>query len=134
MDDKELLRYYIILREIDHPVGVRETQRILGFNSPGKAQRVLRKLVKLGLATRLENGKYVIIRDPPLELIGKTVIRGRLLPKILVIGIYMTTFSILYILLAHPKLEVVLLLTLLNIPVWIEAINEYRELRKRWSY
>lgn len=60
MIDKELLKYYLILREQKQPIGVREAQRILGFKSPGKSHRVLRKLVKLGLATRSEDGKYVI--------------------------------------------------------------------------
>ncbi len=133
MDDKEILRYYLILRKIDHPVGVRETQRILGFNSPGKSQRLLRKLVRLGLAQRTEEGKYIIVKDPPLELIGKLFIRGRLIPKILVLAVYTTVLSTTYILLSRPSPEIILLLILLNAPLWIEALTEYRELRKKWS-
>jgi len=133
LEDKEILKTYIVLRTVDHPIGVREAQRILNLSSPGKSQRILRKLVKMGLATRLEDGKYLIIKDPPLELIGKIIIRGRLFPKILVLGVYMTSFSITYVLLTKPSLETIILLTLLNIPIWLEAINEYREIRKRWS-
>jgi len=133
LDDKEILRYYLILRKIDHPVGVRETQRILGFNSPGKSQRLLRKLVRLGLAQRTEEGKYIIVKDPPLELIGKLFIRGRLIPKILVLAVYTTVLSTTYILLSRPSPEIILLLILLNAPLWIEALTEYRELRKKWS-
>ncbi len=132
MDDKEILRYYLILRKIDHPVGVRETQRILGFNSPGKSQRLLRKLVRLGLAQRTEEGKYIIVKDPPLELIGKLFIRGRLIPKILVLAVYTTVLSTTYILLAKPSQEIILLLILLNTPLWVEALIEYRELKKKW--
>ena len=133
MIDREVLKYYLILREVDHPVGVREAQRILGFRSPGKSQRLLRKLVRLGLAERTEDGKYRILKDPPLELIGKAFIRGRLIPKILVLAVYTSTLSLTYIVLAHPRLDVALVLILLNIPIWIEAIIEYRELRKRWT-
>jgi len=133
LEDKEILKTYIVLRSVDHPIGVREAQRILNLSSPGKSQRILKKLVKMGLATRVEDGKYLIIKDPPLELIGKIIIRGRLFPKILVLGVYMTSFSITYVLLTKPSLETIILLTLLNIPIWLEAINEYREIRKRWS-
>lgn len=133
MEDKEILRYYLILRNIDHPLGVRETQRILGFKSPGKSQRLLRKLVRLGLATRTENGKYIIVKDPPLELIGKLFIRGRLIPKILVLAVYITVLSISYIALSNPSTEIILLLFLINTPLWIEAIIEYMELRKKWE-
>ncbi len=132
MIDRELLRYYLILRELDHPVGVREAQRILGFKSPGKSQRLLRKLVKLGLAERTEDGKYRIVKDPPLELIGKAFVRGRLIPKILVLAVYTTALSITYAILAKPAPDIILLLILLNTPIWIEAFIEYRELRKRW--
>lgn len=127
-----MLEYYLKLREIDHPVGVREAQRILGFNSPGKSQRLLRKLVRLGLAYRNEEGKYVIVKDPPLELVGRVFIKGRLLPKMLVIAVYTSTLSITYALLAKPPLDILLLLLLLNTPLWIEALIEYRELKRKW--
>ena len=132
MIDKELLKYYLILREQKQPIGVREAQRILGFKSPGKSHRVLRQLVKLGLATRSEDGKYVIARDPPLELIGKVFVKGRLLPKIIVLTTYTTTLSTVYIILAKPSLEIIILLLLLNIPLWFESIIEYRYLKKKW--
>lgn len=132
MIDRELLKCYLVLREYKQPVGVREAQRILGFKSPGKSHRVLRKLVKLGLATRNEEGKYVIIKDPPLELIGKVFIKGRLLPKIIVLTTYTTALSLSYIILAYPSLDIIILLILLNTPLWIESITEYRYLRKKW--
>lgn len=133
MIDRELLKYYLILREHKQPIGVREAQRILGFKSPGKSHRILRKLVKLGLATRNEEGKYIIVKDPPLELIGKIFIKGRLLPKIIVLTTYTTTLALTYIVLANPSLEVVILLVLINTPLWIESILEYRYLKKKWE-
>ncbi|MEM1662185.1 MAG: hypothetical protein QXO78_04885 [Desulfurococcaceae archaeon] len=133
MTDREILKYYIKLKDLNHPVGVREAQRILGFKSPGKSQRVLNKLVKLGLATRNNEGKYIISKDPPLELIGKLVIRGRVIPKVLILAIYSTTLSTTYILLAKPTLDVTLLLYLLSIPLWVASITEIIELKKRWK-
>jgi len=133
LTDREILKYYIKLKDLNHPVGVREAQRILGFKSPGKSQRVLNKLVKLGLATRNNEGKYIISKDPPLELIGKLVIRGRVIPKVLILAIYSTTLSTTYILLAKPTLDVTLLLYLLSIPLWVASITEIIELKKRWK-
>ncbi|MEM0355353.1 MAG: hypothetical protein QXY53_00715 [Desulfurococcaceae archaeon] len=133
MTDREILKYYIKLKDLNHPVGVREAQRILGFKSPGKSQRVLNKLVKLGLATRNNEGKYIISKDPPLELIGKLVIRGRVIPKVLILAIYSTTLSTTYIILAKPTLDVTLLLYLLSIPLWVASITEIIELKKRWK-
>jgi len=131
VDYRELLKHYLKLREVGRPVGVREAQRILGFSSPGKAQRLLRKLERMGLAEKTEDGKYAIRSDPPLELIGKVVVRGRLLPKILVLATYTTTITAVYVLLAKPPLDVLLLLLLINIPLWLEAVSEYVELRRR---
>lgn len=132
MSDRDILKYYIKLREYDHPLGVREVQRILGFKSPGKSQRLLNKLVKLNLAVRDSDGKYIISKDPPLELVGKLIIRGKIVPRILVLAIYNTTLSIAYTLLAKPSLEVTLVLYLLVIPLWISSITEILEFRKRW--
>ena len=128
-----MLKYYIILRRVNHPVGVREAQRILGFKSPGKSQRVLNKLVRYGLAERTSDGKYLIKKDPPVELIGRMIIRGRLLPKIMVITVYNLTLSITYILMSRPSFEIILLLILLNAPLTYEAIVEYRALKSRWK-
>lgn len=133
MTDKEILYYYIKLRDVNRPIGVREAQRILGFKSPGKSQRLLNKLVKLGLATRNSEGKFMVSKDPPLELIGKLIIRGRVVPRVLVLAIYSTTLSTLYIALAKPALDVTLVLYLLTIPLWVSAISEIIELRKRWK-
>lgn len=133
MVDKETLRYYVMLRDVNHPVGVREAQRLLGFKSPGKSQRVLNRLVKLGLAVKTPEGKYVISRDPPFELIGKMIIKGRLVPKITVLGVYTTSLALSYILLAKPPFEIVVVLLLLVIPIWIEGLMEYLELKRKWE-
>jgi len=131
VDYRELLKHYLKLREVGRPVGIREAQRILGFTSPGKAQRLLRKLERMGLAEKTEDGKYAIRNDPPLELIGRVVVRGRLLPKILVLATYTTTITAVYALLAKPPLDVLVLLALINAPLWLEALAEYRELKKK---
>ncbi len=127
--DMELLRYYLVLRKLKRPLGVREAQRILGLNSPGKAQRILKRLVRLGLAERLENGKYVISENPPLELVGKAFIRGRLIPRLLFLTVYATVFIFLLIVLLKPDIVITLSYILLVIPMWVETLIEYVQLK-----
>ena len=125
------LEYWLKLRDVDHPVGVREAQRLLGLNSPGKAQRLLNRLVRMGLAERNEEGKYIIVRDPPLELVGKLVVAGRILPRILVYAAYSTALAAAYLVLARPGLATALFAALLVAPLWIEALAEYMHIRRR---
>jgi len=130
---RELLKHYIKLREYGDPVGVRQAQRILELNSPGKAQRVLNRLVKEGLAVRREDGKYEMIKDPPPELIGKVFIAGKVYPRILVYAVYSTVLGGLFTVLAGPSPYVSLLIALLIAPLWIEAAIEYRQISRALS-
>ncbi len=125
------LEYWLRLRRIGHPLGVRETQRILGLSSPGKAQRLLNRLVRMGLAERSGEGKYIIVRDPPLELVGKLVVAGRMLPRILVYAVYSTVLAAAYIVFAEPDVTVIVLTVLLIAPLWMEAVGEYMHIRRR---
>lgn len=129
--ERDILRYYIRLRQVRRPVGVREAQRILGLNSPGKAQRLLNRLVREGLATRREDGKYEILGDPPLELVGRVVIAGKVYPRILIFSSYATTLLVAYTLLARPPITTILFGVLLVAPLWVEAVVERAKLRKK---
>ncbi len=128
--EKDLLRHYIRLRQVSGPVGVRQAQRLLGLSSPGKAQRVLNRLVKEGLAKRRNDGKYEILRDPPPELVGKVIIAGRVYPRILIYAAYATTLLAAYAAMARPPLSTVLFGVFLVAPLWIEAFIEAIQLRK----
>jgi hypothetical protein len=127
--DMKLLRYYLVLRRLKRPLGVREVQRILGLNSPGKAQRILKRLVKLGLAERLDNGKYIISDNPPLELVGKAFIRGHLIPRLFFLAVYATVFISLLIPLLKPDIIITLSYILLIVPIWVETLIEYIQLK-----
>ncbi len=126
----ELLKYYVKLRSRKSPIGVREAQRLLGFKSPGKAQRVLKRLVRYGLASRLDNGKYVLIDKPVPELIGRVIIRGYVIPRSLFLSVYMTVFALFTILLLDMGIYIDAALILLVLPAWVDTIDEYFKLRK----
>ncbi len=126
--DRELIRSYIILLETGKPVGVREAQRILGYNSPGKAKRILEGLVRHGLAERLENGDYMVYKKLPIELNSYIIIRNSILPRTIVYAVFSTTLALSYILYTRPPLDYTSILLLAVSPLWIETIKLYRKL------
>ncbi|GEM_PF-4811700 len=128
---KDILRYYLVLRMNGQEFGVRQAQRVLGLSSPGKAQRILNRMVKEGLMTRREDGKYVIVKDPPPELVGKLVIKGRVYPRILIYATYATVLASTYTLLTRPGPGFLLVEAMIVAPLWLEAIIEYFQIRKQ---
>ncbi len=131
--DSETIKAYMKLLRHGKPVGVREAQRILEYSSPGKAQRVLEKLVKRGLATRRDDGDYEIIKKLPPFLASYIAIRGIILPRMMIYTAFTSTLVATYILLSKPPLSTILILVLATIPYWIETLIDLRDLRKIWS-
>ena len=129
----KLLKHYLKLREYGEPVGVRQAQRLLNLNSPGRAQRVLERLVKEGLALKREDKKYEIVKDPPPELIGTIFVAGKIYPRILVYATYSTVLGTAFIILAGPPIYAALLIILLIAPLWMETIIEYRQISRAFS-
>jgi len=115
---------------LNRPFGVREAQRVLGLTSPGKTQRILNKLIKYGLARRLENGNYVINKDLPFELVNYIILSTFIFPRIIVYSIYSTVLATIYILLTRPPIDVILLALLIIAPLWIETIYQFLNLRR----
>ncbi len=128
--ERDLLNAYIVLRRINRPVGVREFQRIMGYRSPGKAKYVLDKLVKNGLAYRNEDGKYIAIKELPLELSEYIVLRGVFVPRLLTYAVFATVFTVVFILLNNMSIEYVFPLFIPVIPYYIESIRLFRRLKK----
>ena len=127
---RDLLEYYLKLRSLNRPFGVRDAQRILGLTSPGKTQRILNKLIKYGLARMLENCNYVINKDLPFELVNYIILSTFIFPRIIVYSIYSTVLATIYILLTRPPIDVILLALLIIAPLWIETIYQFLNLRR----
>lgn len=128
---RDVLKYYLVLRMNGKEFGVRQAQRILGLNSPGKAQRLLNRMVREGLMKRREDGKYVIVGNPPPELVGRLVIKGRIYPRILVYATYSSVLAATYTLLTRPGLGFILVEAMIIAPLWAEAVREYLQIRKK---
>ncbi len=129
MVDRELLRAYIKLISTGRPVGVREFQRIMGYRSPGKSKYVLDRMVRYGLAVRGEDGKYYPAPRLPPELSEYIVLRGTLIPRILVYGVSTLSFVTIFSLLSHLDPYITLALYIPVAPYFIEALRLYRRLK-----
>jgi len=128
--DQESIEAWLKLLRYGEPVTVRGFQRLMGYNSPGKAQRILRRLERLGLAKKTISGEYIALKNMPPYLAAYMILRGYVLPRSLVIAVFITITAITYIILANPPLHIIALLIIVSIPNWIEAIHYTRSLKK----
>lgn len=120
--DSSTLKNYIKLLKHGNVVGVREAQRLLNLNSPGKAQRFLERLVKAGLARKNEEGKYELI-DKPFNLAGYIIIRGLIVPKVFIGSIFAVTVACSYAAISNTDLITKLILVIVTIPYWLLTID-----------
>lgn len=123
------LEAYLKLRKQGEPVSVRGFQRLMGYKSPGKAERVLRRLERLGLAEKIPSG-YVARKELPLELSSYLVVKGLVLPRVLVHATYATVTAVTYTFIGKPHWYMVVLLIALITPYWLEVVEQLRTARK----
>jgi len=124
------MKAWIKLLRYGEPITVRRFQRLMGYNSPGKAQRILRRLERFKLVERTSSGEYIPIRNTPPYLAAYIILRGYVLPRSLIIAVFITITAITYIILANPPLHIIALLIVISIPNWIEAIYYTRSLER----
>ncbi len=130
MIDRETARAYMKLLRHGEPVSVRGFQRLMGYRSPGKAQRMLERLSRLGLVYRLENGDYMVSKNLPPYLAAYIVLKGFLVPRSLVFAVFSTVTTATYVLLTEPGIYVTIMFLILAIPYWVETIYYRRVLKK----
>lgn len=128
----EDLEAYLKLRKRGEPVTVRGFQRLMGYRSPGKAERVLRRLERLGLVEKTPSG-YTAKKELPPELSSYLVIKGFILPRSLVYSVYASVTVAAYAVLAKPSLSILVLLVALVTPYWVEVAEQVKTVRKIWK-
>jgi len=102
----------------------------MGYNSPGKAQRILRRLERFGLVEKTSSGEYIPVKNAPPYLAAYLVLRGHVLPRSLVIATFITVTAITYIILARPPIHIIVLLFTLIVPNWIDTLYYVKSLRR----
>lgn len=123
------LEAYLKLRKHGEPVTVRGFQRLMGYKSPGTAERVLKRLERLRLAERTSSG-YIARKELPPELSSYIVIRGFLLPRTLVFSVYASVTVGVYTVLSKPASSILVLLVALVVPYWIEVAEQVKAIRR----
>ncbi|MEM0059793.1 MAG: hypothetical protein QXE10_05140 [Desulfurococcaceae archaeon] len=116
---REELEAYLKLRKHGEPVSIRGFQRLMGYNSPGKAERV----------EKTSSG-YIVGRDLPPELSSYIIVKGYVFPRSLVYATYSSVVVTTYVLLARPPEPLILLLLLIIAPYWIGVVREFNTLKK----
>jgi len=127
---REELEAYLRLRRYGKPVTIRGFQRLMGYSSPGQAERMLKKLERLGLVEKTQFSEYIARDNLPPELSAYVVIKSYLIPRTLIYATYATTVVATYILLARPPLPAIALLVSLIAPYWVEAVTSFKMLKE----
>jgi len=84
-------RVYLFMIRRNKPVGIRETQRALGFSSPTLALYHLEKLKELGLVKQTREG-YVVDKFVLKNFIN---LKGLILPRFFFYSVFFTSMLIL---------------------------------------
>jgi hypothetical protein len=129
----ETIRVYLKLVRYGKPVTIRGFQRLMNYSSPGKAQRVLQRLERMGLVSRTPSNEYVVNRKPSIILTTYIIIRNLVIPRSLIYTLYAVSLVFTYILLTNPPMYLILLLVSLTIPYITETIYYYMLLRRIMS-
>ncbi|MEB3779577.1 MAG: ArsR family transcriptional regulator [Desulfurococcales archaeon] len=118
------LRVYLTLLSLDKPVGIRELQRILGFKSPSTARHHLERLVDLGLVER-SGGGYRAKRPREGLLTTYMVVKGRLLPRLIVTASFTLGLAVAYTL--YPGSD-----PIASLALFVAGIIQFIEAARLW--
>jgi len=90
--------YWHVLRSSDGVVGVRDTQRALGFSSPALAVYHLDKLAELGLVEKKPTGEYHLVKAVNVGVLKQFVRFGTfVLPRYFLYATMFTTLLIFFL-------------------------------------
>ena len=127
---REELEAYLRLNRYGKPITIRRFQRLMGYKSPGQAERMLKKLERLGLIERVSSSEFIAKKDLPPELSQFIIVGGYILPRAVIYTVYSLTSVITYILLANPPIHLIVLLMALIAPYLVEIFSALDLLKK----
>jgi hypothetical protein len=97
---------------------------------PGQAERMLKKLERLGLIERVSSSEFIAKKDLPPELSQFIIVGGYILPRAVIYTVYSLTSVITYILLVNPPIHLIVLLMALIAPYLVEIFSALDLLKK----
>lgn len=128
---------YLYILTSERPQGVREIWRGLNLSSPSLAQYHVNKLQDLGLIEPTSEGKYQANEGERVDVLRNFVLlRGRLVPRLVLYGAFLLGLFIAYILFWPFRWDfrdlVVLAVSIFSISAFFfEAYNQYKGLVER---
>jgi len=129
---KTLLVYWYLLEQPSHTVGIRETQRALGFSSPSISVHHLEKLQDLGLVEKKGTGEYVLVEEVKVGILRFFTRMGRfLVPRYLFYSVFLSTMLITYLMLCYwgqilPSFYALMFGLIASVIFWIETMRLWR--------
>ena len=123
------LKVYLYILNKGGPVGVREVQRALNFSSPSVAHHHIEKLVSLGILSKDEYGRYILMRQVDVGILQAFTKIGRFtLPRLGFYAAFFTTLTIGYIIQSFESLNIYALGFALagTVIFWYEAFRVWR--------
>jgi hypothetical protein len=115
--DSETLVYWIVLEK--GPVGIRDAQKFVGFDSPSTALYHLERLEHQGLIYKDSYGKYHVAKYVKKGMLRFFVLLGRhLVPRSLVYAITLSIIELIVLSLLNLRVEMLLSL----IPAFVAAL------------
>lgn len=123
--------YWNLLRSPSGAIGVRETQRALGFSSPALAVYHLDKLVELGLVEKVRDG-YHLAKIVNLGVLKQFVRFGTIiLPRYVLYATMFTTLLVFYLTqfrrVDFYSLFALIFGVLATVILWFEAVRAWRQ-------
>ena len=124
--------YLFVLR--NGPSELRDVQRGLNLSSPSLAFYHLSRLVELGVVSRTEDGRYVVVMDISADLLDGYVKFGRrIIPQLFFLSLIFTVILAYYISLVWrfplDRDDIVTIVYSLSIIVlWYETFRTWRRL------
>jgi hypothetical protein len=123
--------YWHLLRASNGTVGVRETQKSLGFSSPALAAYHLDKLVELGLVQKVQ-GEYRLVRVVNVGVLRQFVKLGTfILPRYILYATAFTTLLVFYLTqfrrISFYSVFALILGMLATALFWYETVRAWRQ-------
>ena len=126
---------YLCLLTSRKPLGARDVWRKLHLSSPSLAQYHIGKLLERDMIEPISGGKYLIKGGPQVDVLnGFFMVRGRLIPRFVVYGAFLTGILIAYLAYWPFRGDYRDLVTLAvcifgSVAFYAEAYVQYRDLR-----
>jgi predicted DNA-binding transcriptional regulator len=123
------LKVYLYLLQKREGVGPREVQRALNFSSPSLAMHHLEKLIRLGIVTKDNYGRYFVEQKVDVGILQAFVrVFGFTLPRYTFYASFFTTLLFSYILISFSSLNLYALISLLSssIAFWYETFRTWK--------